>query len=294
MILILGTSGHMAGIVARRLLAEGKPVRVLSRAPEKQSELKSLGAEVVVGDLRDPDSLARACKGATAIVNAATGFASQGANTARAVDLEGNLALIEAARAAGVGHVVQISIVGARADHPVDLWRYKYQTEQRLKASGLSHTILRPTAFMELWMTIIAEPITQDKPAMIFGRGVNPINFISVEDVASFVMIALEDPAARGQTITIGGPENLSMTQVAETVGRVTGRPVTMRHIPLPMMRLMGALAGPFNEMFARQSRAGVVMDTADMTFDPSETLTRFPMTLTRLEQAARRRYASD
>jgi uncharacterized protein YbjT (DUF2867 family) len=294
MILIVGASGRLGGIVARRLLAQGKPVRALSRTPEKLTELKSLGAEIVQGNVRDPGSLARACKGASAVIAAAHAFDSAGANTSRAVDGSGNLALIEAAGAAGVSHFVLVSIVGARADHPVDMWRYKYEAERRLKASGLSHTILRPTAFMELWMSIIAEPVTQGKPAMIFGRGVNPINLISVEDVASFVMIALDDPAARGQTITIGGPENPTMTQIAETVGRVTGRPVTMRHIPLPMMRLMGALAGPFSEAFARQSRAGVIMDTTDMTFDPSETIERFPVKLARLEEVARRRYASE
>ncbi len=291
MFLIVGASGRLGAAVARRLLAKGQPVRAMSRSPEKLAELTKLGAEGVAGDLRDPGSLARACRGVNAILYAAHAFDSKGANTSRAVDEAGNLGLIAAAKAAGVGHFVLTSINGVRADHPVDLWRYKYEAEQRLKSSGLSYAILRPTAFMELWMNIIAGPVAEGKPAMVFGRGVNPINFVSVEDVASYALIALEDPAARGQTIETGGPENLTMVQVAETVGQVTGKPVTMRHIPLPMMRLMGTLAGPFNEAFARQSRAGVMMDTQDMTFNPSTTLARFPMKLTRLEQVARRRF---
>lgn len=294
MFLIVGASGRLGGAVARRLLAEGQSVRAMSRSPEKLAELTKLRAEVVAGDLRDPGSLARACQGVDAILYAAHAFDSKGANTSRAVDEAGNQALIAAARAAGVAHFVLTSITGARADHPVDLWRYKYEAEQRLKASGLSYTVLRPTAFMELWMTIIAGPVAEGKPAVIFGRGVNPINFVSVEDVASFALIALQDPAARGETIDVGGPENLTMAQVAETVGRVTGKPVTMRHVPLPMMRLMGTLAGPFNEGFARQSRAGVMMDAQDMTFDPSETLKRFPLKLTRLEEVARRQFAGE
>lgn len=291
--LILGMTGHLEGNVARRLLAQGKPVRALARAPEKLADLAALGAEVVAGDLRDPDSLARACKGATAVINATTAFASQGANTARAVDLEGNAALIEAARAAGVTHFVQTSIYGVRADHPLDIYRYKYATEQRLKASGMSYSIVRPMAFMELWMEILAGPLLKGKPAMVFGPGVKPINFVSREDVASFLLIALENPDARGQTIVACGPENLSQVQVVETVARAAGRPVKINRLPLPMLRVMSVAARPFSEMFARQAAGGVVMNTSDMSYDPGPTLARYPMTLARLEDVARRMYSS-
>lgn len=292
--LILGATGHMAGIVARRLLAQGKPVRVMARAPEKLADLTKAGAEVIAGDLRDPASLARACAGASAALSAVTAFASKGSNTARAVDLEGNLALIAAARAAGVGRFVLISIYGARPDHPLDLWRYKYAAEQALKASGMPYTIVRPRAFMELFLDLVAGPVAQGKPAMILGPGVNPVNWISVEDVATYAQIGLERPDALGQTIEAGGPENLSLVQLAETVGRVTGRPVTMRHIPLPMLRVMSVVARPFNQGFARQATAGVILNTSDMRFDPSETLRRFPVELARAEDVARRMYAPE
>jgi uncharacterized protein YbjT (DUF2867 family) len=294
MILITGTTGHMAGIVARRLLAEGKPVRALTRSPAKLADLAALGAEVVTGDLRDPASLARACDGVSGVVNAATAFAGKGADTAPAVDGEGNRALIAAARAADVGRFVQVSIFDARPNHPLDLWRYKYATEQALKASGIPYAILRPRSFMELFMGIVAGPIVRGKPAMIFGPGVNPINWISVEDVATYALIALEDPAALGQTIEAGGPENVSLVQMAETVGRVTGKPVTMRHIPLPMLRVMSVAARPFSPGFARQAAAGVMMNASDMRFDPSATLRRFPVALSRMEEVARRLYAPD
>lgn len=291
MILITGTTGHMAHIVARRLLAEGRAVRALTRSPARLAKLAELGAEVVVGDLRDSASLARACVGVSGVVNAATAFAGKGADTAAAVDGAGSLALIEAARAAGVSRFVQISIFGARPDHPLDLWRYKYAAEQALKASGMPYAIVRPRSFMELFLQIVGAPIVQGKPAMIFGPGERPINWISVEDVATYALIGLDLPDALGQIIEAGGPENISLVQMAEMVGRVSGRPVTMRHIPLPMMRVMAVAARPFNEGFARQVASGVLLNTTDMTFDPSATLKRFPVALTRMEDAARRMY---
>ena len=290
--LILGMTGHLAGNVARRLLAQGQPVRVMARTPSKLADLVKEGAEVVAGDLRDPASLARAVAGASAVINAATAFDSKGSNTGRAVDLRGNAALIEAARAAGVSHFVQTSIYGARANHPIDLWRYKYATEQRLKASGMSYSIVRPTNFMELWMDVLAGPLFQGKPATVFGPGVKANNFISVEDVAKFLLIALQDPAARGQTIVACGPENLSQVQLVETVARVAGKPLKISHVPLPMLRVMSVAARPFSESFARKAAGGVLMNTGEMAFDPSVTLASYPVTLTSPEDVARRLYA--
>jgi NADH dehydrogenase len=129
--------------------------------------------------------------------------------------------------------------------------------------------------------------------AMIFGRGVNPINFVSVDDVARFALIGLEHPQARGETLEIGGPENLSLTQVIAIIERVTGRVASKQRIPLPMMRAMALLARPINPAFARQVATGVVMDTQDMTFDPAPTLAHYPGNLRRLEDVARELFAA-
>lgn len=291
MILIVGASGRLGGIVARRLLAQGKPVRAMSRTPQKLAALQQVGAEVVAGDLRDPRSLARACQGVEMVVSAAHAFDSVGNNTPRTVDDLGGRRLVEAASAAGVRHYVMTSIHGARADHPIDVFRYKAGVEQALRASGLSYTILRPTAFMELWLDILAEPMLKQGRALIFGRGVNPINFVSVDDVARFALIGLEDPQARDQIIEIGGPENLSFTQVVALIERVTGRTVNKRHIPLLGLRAMSVLARPINPAFARQAAAGALMDTHDMRFDPAPTLSRYPGNLRAMEDAARERF---
>ncbi|MFI5274388.1 MAG: SDR family oxidoreductase [Ktedonobacterales bacterium] len=289
MILIVGASGRLGGIVARRLLAAGMPVRAMSRTPAKLTALRQLGADVVEGDLRDPGSLARACAGADAVLAAAHAFDSHGANVPQTVDDAGNRQLIDAAHAAGAGHVVLTSIRGARPDHPVDLFRYKYAAEQHLRESGLSYTIVRPTAFMELWAEIIGEPIARRGKAMIFGRGTNPINFVSAEDVAQIAVLALTDPRARGQVIEIGGPRNLSLSQVVALVERATGRQAAKQHIPRAMMRVMRVLTQSVSPAFSRQIATGIVMDTQDMTFDPAPTLARYPMTLTRMEDVVER-----
>lgn len=291
MITIIGASGRLGSTVARQLLAEGKPVRAISRTPETLESLRALGAEVMAGDLRDPDSCARACEGADCVLAAAHAFNSVGKNVPHAVDGAGNRHLIDAARKAGVSHFVLTSIHDARPDHPVDVFRFKHHAEQRLRASGLHYTIVRPTAFMELWATIIGEPIMRRGQALIFGRGANPINFVAVGDVARFIMLALEDTRAGDQVIEVGGPENPSLVQVAETIERVTGHSAKKRHIPLPLMRIMRPLMHSFNPAFSRQIAAGIYMDTHDMTLDPTATLARYPIRLTSMEDVIRRLY---
>jgi len=140
---------------------------------------------------------------------------------------------------------------------------------------------------MELWAQLIGQPILERGKITVFGRGNNPINFVAVEDVAHFVNIALEDPRARNRVIEIGGPENLTMNQVAEIFERASGRQAKKHHIPLPMMRIMSILMQPINPALSRQIRAGLYMDTANLRYDMTETARAFGIQLTLLEEIA-------
>ena len=239
MILVVGSTGVLGRDVVRLLRAEGRPVRAMARLVAKASDLASLGAEVVQGDLVDPASLARACAGATHVVAAAHGMLGSGRNRSEAVDDAGHRALVDAARAAGVTHVVYTSALGASPGHPVDFFRTKYAVEQYLKASGLSHTILRPAAFMETHAhTFNGKGIVERGKTTILGRGTRPRNFVAVRDVAAMAVRALADPAMRGQTIEIGGPQNFTDNQVAELYGRVLGVTPKVAHVPPALLRV--------------------------------------------------------
>jgi uncharacterized protein YbjT (DUF2867 family) len=96
----------------------------------------------------------------------------------------------------------------------------------------------------------------------------------------------------RGELVEVGGPENLSMRQVAQTFETVTGKAAKKSHVPLPIMRLMSMLMRPVKPTLARQIQAGIVMDAHDMSFDPSETVRRYPsISLTSLAEVVRRDY---
>jgi len=288
MILIVGASGRLGSIVAQRLLAQGKAVRAMTRTPLTLAHLKQQGAEVVSGDLRNPASLLSACRGVEQVLAAAHALVGKGNNNPQTVDDAGNRQLIDAAKAAGVKHFIFVSVLGASPDSPLEFFRIKYQAEEYLRASGLNFTILRPSAFMDLWVQLIGRPILEQGKTTIFGRGNNPVNFVAVEDVARFACIALEDTRACNLVIEVGGPENLTLNQVAEIFERAGGRQAKKRHIPLPVMRVMSILMQPVNPALSRQISSGIYMDTAKLCYDMTETACAFGIQLTPLEEVAR------
>lgn len=288
MILIAGGTGCLGTQVVRLLLQRQVPTRILTRDPARAEHLQ--GAEIIAGDVGRPADVARAVAGARTVVSAIHGFTGAGPHQ---VDWLGNRQLIRAAEAAGVEHFVLVSVEGAAPDHPIDLFRMKYRAEQELRASSLAWTILRPTACMELWSGMLGAPLLATGRTRIFGRGDNPINFVSVHDVARFVELAVVDPLMRGRQVDIGGPENLSLKQIAQAFDTVAGTLGSHRHVPLGMMRLLSIALRPLNPAIARQIQAGVVMDTRPMAFDAAPLQRAYPaIPLTRLVDVIQRDYA--
>ena len=116
--------------------------------------LAALGVEVATGDVRDRASLAPALDGADVVVSAVHGFTGPGGVSPATVDYQGNVNLIDAARAAGA-QLVLMSVAGAAADSPMELFRMKHAAEAHLRSSGVRWTIVRATAFFELWIDIL-------------------------------------------------------------------------------------------------------------------------------------------
>src|SRR5437660_4676467 len=153
MILVAGGTGHLGIELVPLLTARGKPVRVVTRDPDRARQRLGETPELAKGDARSPRTLEAALKDVDAVVSAMTGF-GPGAPGPRAVDYEGNLNLIRAAESAGVRRFVLVSMHGAAPDHPMELARMKYRAEEALRASRLDWVSVRPHRFMDLWAGI--------------------------------------------------------------------------------------------------------------------------------------------
>jgi uncharacterized protein YbjT (DUF2867 family) len=289
MILIVGVTGVLGREAARQLLAEGLKVRGTTRNPASAEDLKKQGVEVVQGDLIDNESMKRACQGVDQVIYAAHSLLGTGKYTSEAVDDVGTRALIDIAKAAGVKHFVYLSLKDASHRHPTDFFRTKSKIEDYLKASGLTYTILRPSAFMEHHVhNLLGATIPTTGKTTIYGAGNNPNNFIAGKDIARFAVLAVTDPRLKNRSIDVGGPDNVTKNQVAEMYGRFSGKSPKVTHVPTGVMKVMGPMLRPIQPVLSRLMSFSAWADTDDIRFDTTSMLKEFPMTLTRVEDFIR------
>ena len=289
MILIVGGTGSLGGATARRLLAKGTTVRVMSRTPKNAVGIQNLGAEIVQGNLLDKASLAQACRGVEKVFASAHSILGRGRDASRYVDWQGHKDLIDAAKAAGVAHFVYTSVYdyGPKND-TVPFFHIKREVERYLQASGLSYTILRPTAFMESHAEMfIGQPILEKGKVSLFGKGENPRNFVAADDVAQFAVMALEDDELNSRIINIGGPENLMNMEVVRLYEKLAGRQAKVSHVPLGALNVLYRLLRPLHPGLSQIMQFSIYVDTLDNTFDPAPMLATYPVTLTRLAEWA-------
>jgi uncharacterized protein YbjT (DUF2867 family) len=275
MILVVGGTGTLGRRLAERLTDRGDPVRVLTRDPRRGEHLPR-AVELVVGDLRT-DPVDPLVEGASVVISAIHGFAGPTRTRPEAVDRDANARLVAAAKRAGVSRFVLVSVVGAAPDHPMSLHRMKYAAEQDLLHSGISATTVRSTSFLETWMGIIGARLAAGGPALVLGPGRNAINFVSADDVAAFVCLAADGDPRTAQRVSVGGPENLTFTQIAEHLLARSDDGSGIRRVPLRVLRAMSVLARPIHPALARQAQAAVVMNTTDMTLDAAPIRQSFP-----------------
>ncbi len=235
MILVAGGSGRLGRDLVGRLAEAGHAVRVLTRNGD---HAEGLPADVCVGDIGDPAAVGVAVHGCSTVISAVHGFTGGWGRGPDAIDRRGNHHLVRAAAEGGVRHFVLLSVHDARPDHPMSLHRAKFAAEQNLRASGVPWTILRPTAYLETWIEVLGGKPGSDDPALVFGRGTNPINFVSVRDVSTVVHRVIDDPAPHGETIDVGGPQDLTMVEFTRLIGAQR-----IRRIPRTALRVLAVAA---------------------------------------------------
>ena len=224
MILVAGGSGRLGSLVVEGLEARGLPVRAWSHASD--------------GDLRRITD--KSLAGVSVVISAVTGFPSQSPGD---VDRDANLRLIDAAERTGAD-VVLVSVLGASADSPMELFRMKHAAEERLRQSRCAWTIVRPDAFEETWVEILEQTAGRQHRPLVFGRGDNPFAWVPVRTVAEEVVLAAMDPSSRGRTIDVRGPRRQTLDQLARRVMEQHGWAGSPRHVPRTVLHVMSLFPG--------------------------------------------------
>ena len=273
MILVVGATGMLGGMITQRLLDSGQEVRILVRPGSDYAALTQAGARPVTGDLKDPASLDAACAGVNTVITTANSAARGGDDTVETVELQGNRNLIDAAKAAGVQQFIFTSALGAASDSPVPFLQAKAAGEEHLRASGMGYTILQPNLFMDVWFPmIIAGPIQANEPVTLVGSGERQHSFVAADDVAAFATAAVGHPAALDQTLVIGGPEPVSWRDVVAIAEGVSGRSIPVQTV---------AAGEPIPGLPPLAVGLLTALDTYDSPIDMTETADTFGVDLT-------------
>ena len=213
MILVTAATGQVGREVVRRLAGAG-PVRAMVRDPATAGDLG--GAEVAVASFEDADAMAAAMTGAE------TAFLAGRDSPDYVAQQEWAIA---AAAAAGVRHVVKLSALGARPDSPVELMRDHHLVEERLRASGMGWTFLRPHLYMQNLLRFAGPVAADGRLAAPMGDAGYP--FVDTRDVAAAAAAVLQAPAGHaGRAYALTGPRAVGYAEIARQMGEIVGRDV--------------------------------------------------------------------
>ena len=234
-ILVTGATGNQGGAIAKELLARGHRVRAMTRKPDGPAAkaLADAGAQVVRGDLDDPDSLKAALDGVWGVL---------GVQNTWEAGVEGEeeqgIRLAELAREAGVHHYVYQSVGSAHRSTGIPHFENKARVEARIRDLGFpSHVIIRPVFFMENLTSPWFKPGIDEGTLAIGMKPETRLQMIAVEDIGFFGLKAFEDhEKLNGRAIDIAGDE-LTGPEAAGILSEVTGRPIGFHQVPIEDVR---------------------------------------------------------
>lgn len=287
--LVVGASGMVGMEVCRLLTQKQLSVRALVRTttnPDKLQQLRGMGVETLYGDITDPDSIACELEGIETVITTISSMPFSyvaGENDIQNVDLNGMLNLIEKAKSAGVTHFIYTSFSG-QLDLEFPLRNAKRAVEHALKESGLTYSILRPSCFMEVWLTAAVGFDVANAQVQLCGDGTKPISYISFKDIAQFISDCVSNPSAKNVVLELGGPDKLSQLDAVRIFEEVTGRSIQVQSIPeAALQSQMDEATDPMQKSFAGLMLCVAGGDPIDM----AEVLRSFPVELTSVRQYA-------
>ena len=254
-VLVTGVTGKQGGALARLLLKKGHRVRAFTRRPDSPAaqQLKPLGAELAVGNFDDRAAIERAAQGVDALFAMSTPY-----EAGTEVETRQGIELADAAKPAGVKHLVFTSVANADRKTGIPHFDSKYKVEQHIKTLGIPYTILAPVFFMENLISPWWLPGLQEGKLAMALPGTRKLQQVAVDDIAGFAAVVLERREQfLGKRIDLASDE-VTGNEVVDVLSRVSGRKIEYAEFPLAQLRAMNE---DFAKMFDWFNRVGYSAD---------------------------------
>jgi uncharacterized protein YbjT (DUF2867 family) len=285
MILVTGATGRLGQQVVRVLRSVGLDVRCLVRKGSEYFWLNDTGSAYFFGDLRDPASIGRALRDVKQVIACHGVRVERTDNDHRRVNAEGTVALIEAARNRGVEHLVYVSCAGVESGGDVPAFSSKRAAEAALVESGLSYTILRPGLFVENFADL-ARRVEANGSVFLPGAPETLVSPIHTRDLALMAMASIDLAAVKNRTVTVGGPETMSVSAAFERMCAANGLPAASWKMPAPGLRALASLGRPFGRRWSNHARALAVYYSHPSAVEGREMAALFGIPLTAFDEA--------
>lgn len=251
--LVVGATGLVGQQIALGLRRQSRAVRALVRGGarhEKAASLIAAGIEIVDADLTKPETLPAACADVETVLCTATSMPHGKDDGLRRVDHDGTLALINSSERSGVQHFIYTSYSGnIREDSPLEA--AKRDCEKRLLAAKMRVTILRPSYFMEMWLSPALGFDPASGRARVYGSGEAKVSYISMHDVVAFALAVAANPSHPSAFLETGGPEPLSQLDAVGIFERTLGRKCEVEKVPLAALEEQHGSSDPLQKTFA-------------------------------------------
>jgi uncharacterized protein YbjT (DUF2867 family) len=219
-ILVIGATGTTGKELVKLLREHGRETRVTVRPSSNTSELQALGVELVQADLKDVDSLEKAMKGIQKVYFATPLVPNM---------VELSSSVIQAAKKAGVKHLVKLSGGGAELD---TLAKWHNAVEKEMEQSGIAYTFLRPNTFMQNLVKFNSNTI-RDHGAFYAPHGDGKAAYIDSRDIAEIAYRVLTEEGHENKAYYLSGPEALSSAEIASILSSVTGKAIKFVDVPV-------------------------------------------------------------
>jgi uncharacterized protein YbjT (DUF2867 family) len=242
MILVTGGTGFIGQALVRHLKEAGQPVRILLRPSPRSPNLPAGEAvEAAISSLADERGLRAALVGVDTIFHLA-GSERHGASASLLeLDIRGTQTLVRVAAEAGVERLFFLSHLGADRASAYPVFKAKAIAEEHVRRSGLNYTILRTAVVYgphDAFITGLAQLLSATPAVFLVpGDGTSLVQPLWVEDLATCLSWALDDPATRNQVLEIGGPEFFTIDQVITLLMEVLGLRRRLIHVRPPYLR---------------------------------------------------------
>ena len=233
-IFVTGATGKQGSAAIRHLLQKGFIIKALTRnkQSEKARRIQQSGVEMIEGDLDEPSTYADHLNNIHGIFAVLDFIQGPKKETEQGFDL------VAAAKEKGIAHLLYSSVIGADANTGIPHWESKNKIENLLKQSGVHHTVIRPSSFME---NFLLPPV---KNRLLKGKLVTPahkkkvMQYVSTEDVGRVAAIIFSDPQSyMGKTITLAA-EQMDGIQLAERFSKAFNKPIKYQQLPGIITRL--------------------------------------------------------